>query len=229
MRIFIICLSLFLLPLIANAQDQGVLSISSEGSVELPADIIQFNINLNAEADSPQKAYELHKEREKVLVQLLEKYDVEEKDIHFEPVSISKSGQSGRYSEEEPAYQTRQMVTLKLSDFGVYEQIQVTLIQENFDNFSGQFLSSKAEQGKDNALQKAIRTAKEKARLIAEEAGIKLGSITGINYSHNQYEPVFARSKDVMAMGSSESQLLKYDQVVTITANISINFAIMQK
>lgn len=228
MRTFIICLSLFLLPIISSAQDKGLLTISSEGSVELPADMLQFTINLNAEADSPQEAYNLHKEREKVLVQLLDKYEISEEDIHFEPISISKSGRVSRNSNNEPVFQTRQLVSLTLTDFDIYEEMQVTLIEENFDNFSGNFMATDAETGKDQALRRAIQSAKEKAQIIAKAAGIKLGSITGIDYSHNQYQPVSARSRDRMMMGNSENQLMKYDQVVTITANISINFAIMR-
>lgn len=229
MRYLIICLSILLVPIISFAQDKGVLTITSEGSVDLPADIIQFNINLNAEADTPQRAYELHQEREKVLVQLLDKYDINEEDIHFEPISISKSGRVNRHSgDEEPTYQTRQAVSLKLTDFEIYEEMQVTLIEENFDNFNGNFMSTRAESGKDKALKKAIQAAKQKAKIIANEAGIKLGSITGIDYSHNEHRPVYARSQDTMAMESSGGQLTKYDQVVTVTANISINFAIMR-
>jgi uncharacterized protein YggE len=228
MRTFIICLSLFLLPIISSAQDKGLLTISSEGTVEIPADIIRFTINLNAEADSPQDAYNLHKERENVLVQLLDKYEISEEDIHFEPISISKSGRVNRLSNNEPSYKTRQLVSLTLTDFDIYEEMQVTLIEENFDNFSGSFMSTDAESGKDKALRKAIQAAKEKAQIIAKEAGIKLGSITGINYSHGQHRPVYAQSRDLSFSEGSGGQLMKYDQIITITANISINFAIMR-
>ncbi|NGP76016.1 SIMPL domain-containing protein [Balneolaceae bacterium YR4-1] len=228
MRSYWLLLVLFLIPFTLKAQDRGVITISSEGSVELPADIIQFTVNLNAEGDSPQKAYNLHKEREKVLVQLLDKYAVEEEDINFEPVSVSKTNLGRPYTKEESVYQTRQMVSLRLSDFDVYEKIQISLIEQDFDNFSGNFLSTKAGEGKDTALQRAIRAAKEKAAIIAQEAGIKIGRIVGIDYSHRQIGPVYARSQEMLSVQSSDSQLMKYDQVVTVTANITIKFQIIR-
>lgn len=228
MRYAIIFFTLLLISHSLSAQQSNVLSVSSKGSVDLPANVIQFNISLNAEADSPQKAYNLHKQREKILVQLLDKYEIEEKDIHFNPVSVSKIWRNNRYpdSKQEPGYQTQQSVSLRLTDFDIYEKMQVTLIEENFDSFSGNFLSSEAEQGKNKALQKAIQTAKEKAVVIAKEAGVKLGSIVHINYNSNQIGPVYARTK-TMAFESDTHQLMKYDQTVTITANISIDFEIV--
>src|SRR6056297_2425427 len=228
MRSLTLLFSFLLISFSINAQDPGFLTISSEGSVELPADVIQFNVNVNAEGDTPQKAYNLHKQREEALVRLLEKYDIEEKNIRFEPVAISKTNAGRSYNKEEAVYQTRQNVSLTLSDFEVYEQIQITLIDEGFDNFSGNFLSTEAEKGKDRALRRAISNAKEKASLIADESGVKMGSIVAIDYSHRQIGPAYARSNDMIAVQASENRLMKYDQVVRVMADITIKFEIMR-
>ena len=228
MRSLTLLFSFLLISFSINAQDPGFLTISSEGSVELPADVIQFNVNVNAEGNTPQKAYNLHKQREEALVRLLEKYDIEEKNIRFEPVAISKTNAGRPYNKEEAIYQTRQNVSLTLSDFEVYEQIQITLIEEGFDNFSGNFLSTEAEKGKDRALRRAISNAKEKARLIADESGVKMGNIVAIDYSHRQIGPAYARSNDMIAVQASENRLMKYDQVVTVMADITIKFEIMK-
>ena len=228
MRSLTLLFSFLLISFSINAQDPGFLTISSEGSVELPADVIQFNVNVNAEGDTPQKAYNLHKQQEEALVRLLEKYDIEEENIRFEPVAISKTNAGRSYNKEEAVYQTRQNVSLTLSDFEVYEQIQITLIEEGFDNFSGNFLSTEAEKGKDRALRRAISNAKEKARLIADESGVKMGSIVAIDYSHRQIGPAYARSNDMIAVQASENRLMKYDQVVTVMADITIKFEIIK-
>lgn len=226
MRQVIFLFSFLMLSLPTFAQQIPTMTISAEGSVELPADIIRFDINLNAEAEAPQEAYNLHKKREDVLVSLLNKHDIEEDEIRFEPISISKSNSGPHYSEQETRYQTRQAVSLKLTDFEIYEELQVALIEAGFDNFSGSFSSTELENGKDRALQKAIETAREKADLIARESGVTLGSISGINYSHGQDRPVYARSSDMMMLESSGGQLTQFDQVVTVTANITIEFEI---
>lgn len=226
MRHLIYLFSILLLSSPLFAQQTPKITVSAEGSVELPADIIRFDINLNAESEEPQKAYNLHKEREDVLVQLLNRYEIEEEDIRFEPISISKSNSGPRYSEQETRYQTRQAVSLKLTDFEIYEKLQVALIEAGFDSFSGSFSSTQSEEGKDRALQEAIATVKEKASLIAGEAGITLGSISGINYNHSQDRPVYARSRDLATFESSGGELMNFDQVVTVTTNITMEFEI---
>jgi uncharacterized protein YggE len=225
MNYLIVLLSLLFFTGNTDPEDH-VLSISVEEQVEMPADIIQFNINLNAEAETPQAAYQLHNKREEVLVNLLEKYDIAEEDIIYQPISIHKTNDYRREENEKTTYQTRQSVSLTIKDFKIYEQIQIGLIENGFDTFSGLFMSTKAELGKKQALKKAIQAAKEKAQLIAEEAGLQLGDILRINYSEHQYRP-YPRANGYVAL-SETVQLTQYEQTVTFSALVSIDFELVK-
>jgi uncharacterized protein YggE len=90
MRYFLISLILLLLPFTVLGQENDIITISSQGSVNLPADIIRFTININADENTPEKAYNLHKKKEAVLVDLLKKFEIKEENINFEPISVSK-------------------------------------------------------------------------------------------------------------------------------------------
>lgn len=222
-------LSFLLFTQPAIAQDVSSISVNTQGEVELPADIIQFNINLNARADSPQKAYELHKKREDVLVDLLKKYQIKEDDIRFQPVSIHKNYQNNYQQDEktEVSYQTNQRVNLKLTDFEVYEKTQVTLIENDFDSFSGHFMSTAQEKGKDDALRKAIREARRKAGIIAEEAGVKLGPVRKINYGDFQVFMPYQREAAALKM-AGQANLMEFEQTVVVRANITMEFYIKE-
>lgn len=231
MRYLLTLLSFCLIVPFAQAQQSqdNVISVTASGEVELPADIIQFNINLNAEADTPQQAYDLHKEREKVLVQLLDKYEIKEDNIRFQPISIQKRYQdeyvSGQGRERKEVFQTNQQVSLNLKDFEVYEKIQVTLIENSFDQFNGNFLSSDQSEGEDEALRQAMKEAQQKADIIAQEANIEIGGIKSINYHENQYYP--SRQMETMAMKAADSQsLMKYEQTVVLQASVTIQYLI---
>lgn len=222
-------LFLFLLLFVAQTgiTQDNLISISTYGIVELPADIIQFNINLNAEADSPEKVYELHKKREKVLVRALGKHQIREEDIRFQPIAIQKvrTGQYNSPGNEIALYRTDQQVSLRMSDFGAYEQIQITLIKNGFDSFNGSFSSSELEEGQDEALRKAVRNAREKAELIANEAGEKLGSIKQIRYGQKQMYPVSQAESRAM-MTSDQPGLMDFEQSVIVRAEVDIDFYI---
>lgn len=219
-------LSLLFVSQSTDPQPPG-LSITSTAEVELPADQIQFNINVNAEAETPQEAYDLHQQREKALVQLLDQYNISEEDIGYEPIAIAKNQNYNRGEKQETTYQTRQMVYVTLRDFSIYEKIQIGLIEAGFDNFSGQFTSTEFEEGKEKALRKAIEKAKSRAEIIAEETGINLGAITNINYNYEQAQP-YARETLQMKAQSDSGSLLKYNQTITVSASISMEFAILQ-
>ena len=224
MNYLIILLSMLFLTQ-STEPDPKVMSISAEGQVELTADIIQFNINLNAMAEKPQKAYEMHKQREKALVKLLKEYNIQEKEIRYQPISISRINNYPRNDTVGTRFQTNQSVSLKLDDFDIYEKIQIGLIENDFDSFSGQFSSSESKQGEDEALRKAIQIAKEKAGLIAKETGVTLGEVHHINYSHNVSNPMHRRSA-AMEMQTGSDQLMQFEPTVTVSAMVSIGFEI---
>ncbi|PAU93089.1 SIMPL domain-containing protein [Aliifodinibius salipaludis] len=219
MRYFIILISCICIT--ATTQAQNVISINATAEVLVPADKIAFQINLNAEGDTPQEAYNLHKEREKVLVQELKKHDIKEEDLTFEPISINKTYNGSYRNEENKRIQTRQNVIVTLKNFDIYEEIQITLIENNFDEFSGNFTSSEAEEGENEALKEALKIAREKAEIIANETGVTITGIKNISHSYNSRPP---RPMMEMTSAKSSDSLLEFDQSVSVSANVSVTY-----
>lgn len=157
---------------------QSTISINASAEAEVPADRISLHIQMNAEADTPRKAFEQHKEKEETLADLLKKHEIPEKNIHFDPISIHKRFvMDQREQEQKTKIVTNQRVKLVMNDFDKYAEIQVSLIENGFNEFNGRFLSSEIKKGENEVLKKAISTARKKAELIAGETG---GSINGI-------------------------------------------------
>jgi uncharacterized protein YggE len=206
------------------------LALTVKGTVKLPADRIIFDINVNAEGSSPQKAYQLHKKREKALVNLLEKYNIKDKNIRYQPISISRQQRRIDSHKDSTIYTTRQQVNLTLSNFDTFEKIQIGLIQHNFDQFSSNFTSSKLEKGKDEALQAAIKKAKHKAHLIVKAAGVALGPIIQIQYQQvHVFTPQASRAmKFNAAKQVGSSSLLKYKRMIAVSATITIHYTLQK-
>lgn len=220
MRYFIILVSFICITTVTQAQNE--LSINASAEVLVPADKITFHINLNAEGDNPQETYELHKEREKVLVKQLKKHDIKEEDLKFDPISINKTYNGNRHSNEEKRIQTRQSVILTLDDFDIYEEIQITLIENDFDEFSGNFTSSESKKGEDEALRKALQQARAKAEIIVEESGLTIKGIKSINHSSSSRPP--RPMMEMTASKASDGNLLEFDQSVSVSANVSVTY-----
>ncbi|WP_349353358.1 SIMPL domain-containing protein [Gracilimonas sp. BCB1] len=205
-----------------NQTDERTITINMSASEMLPADLIIFNVNINAEADSPEEAFQIHKERESLLAELLKKYDIKEDNINYEPIRMNK-----RYrNDDRMTTATNQSVSLTFSDFSIYEKIQVTLIENGFDSFNGRFSSTEISQGKEKALISAIEAAKKRAELIAKTSGTSLGPVQHINYSDHQIG--MPRQSDVMELQAmkSDASMMDFGQSVSVTANINISFSI---
>lgn len=205
----------------AGSMQAQEISIHSSAKVNVPADKVVFNIQLNAESETPQKAYKLHHKREKVLVDQLKKHDIKEKDIHFEPISIHRIYPNRNSKADQKRVKTNQKVSVTFDDFDLYEQIQLTLIQHNFDEFDGNFTSTKSKKAKDQALQKALKQSREKAGIIAKQSDLIITGIKTINYSHNQGSP---RPVQMQMRAKSSDSLFQFDQTLSISANISVTY-----
>jgi len=226
-RLFTLSVFLFGMGCATQAQqivtNQEKISINMTASESIEADVIVFNININAEGDTPRNAFSLHKERETVLANLLKKFDINEEDINFQPIRINKRYTNNGKSQLSA---TSQQVSVTFTDFEIYEDIQLTLIENNFDSFNGNFSSTKMEEGKEKALLSAIEAAKQKAEIIAKVSGVTLGNVINISYSdYVVTRPKSYARTEMMTMDASSS-MMDFAQTVSITANVSIEFAI---
>lgn len=208
---------------------ERTITINMSSSELLPADLIIFNVNINAEGETPQQAYDLHQDRESLLAGLLQDLDINEEDINYEPVRMNRRQVSGsRFNNEEIQYvtSTNQSVSLTFEDFSLYEKIQLTLIENGFDSFNGEFSSTKITEGKENALVKAIEAAKKRAELIAKTSGVTLGEVSSINYSDHEIGVPRKTEMFEMRAASDTASMMDFGQTVSITANVNISFSI---
>ena len=200
---------------------ERTISISMTASELLPADLITFNVTINAEANTPQDGFAIHQERESVLARLLKKHDIKESDIHFQPVSMRK-----RYNNDRDNYRTTtsQQVSVSFSDFSNFEVIQMSLIEHGFDQFNGSFSSTKMSEGKDAALVTAIEAARQKAELIAKTSGDSLGKVKSITYGDYVVSSRMMNMEFDGMMEMKRSSMMEFDQSVKVSANISMVF-----
>jgi len=227
--IYLTALFLLCIGFSASAQsidlENGLIHISMSATEYVPADRIVFNININAEERTPRQAFRKHKEQETLLASLLQEFEIEDEDIRFQPIRIDKTYRNNRNDQQS---RTNQQVSVTFSDFSMYEEIQLTLIENSFDSFNGTFTSSEVSAAKEKALMSAIELAKNRAQLIANASGVELGDVFQITYSEHTAQPYQAsRMESVMVVADAGApSMMDFDQVVAVTANISIQFRI---
>jgi uncharacterized protein YggE len=189
---------------------------------QVPADMLVFTININAEGETPREVYELHKQRESLLAKLLKDMEVKDEEISFQPVSFSTRSQ-GRNTD--PVSVSNQQVTVRFTDFDLYEELQITLISNGFDQLRAQFSSTEIQAAKQQALADAIAEAKKKAEFIAKESGVELGEVLTMNYSDQVMQPYKRSMDEVVVSGySSAPSMMDFSPTLSVGASISITF-----
>lgn len=195
----------------------SVITVSAEGEAFYPADIIILQISMQAIADSPGSAFEKHKQLEETVIDLINGFGIRDTSIVFEPFRINRTRNNQEFE-----YRTNQMVQLTLRNFDIYEEIQVTLIENGFDNFQATFQSSENEKGDRESLANALETANRKAELIASELGLEIRNAASVDYSESGPSYPVLRAESMRAAGPPS--LMNVSQMVKFTSRVNIQF-----
>jgi uncharacterized protein len=153
--------------------------VIGKAEIEIPADRAVFRIKLSfKDAENVKKAFALHKEAEGKLVYFLRDLKIPNENIEYTLINIGK-----KYSyDDEPDpkktfYVTNQTVYITLDSIKIYADFMLRLISSGFSDVETYFISSKADDFHGQLIEKAIEMATQKAQVMANKAGRKLGKI----------------------------------------------------
>jgi uncharacterized protein len=195
--------------------------IDATGEHHAPADRIFFHINLTRFHENAQTAFEEHKQLERYLTDMLLDEGFDRDQITANPVSIS----SRRY-QNESGYETRQSVTIQLEDITEFEQMQVTLIRNGFDNFSGRFSTSQEKEAREQALKNAVEQARRSAEILAQASGMRVGAVQSIEYT-STHGPVYREMAQMARADVSDGGMLQFQTTIPVQENIRVRFELI--
>jgi uncharacterized protein YggE len=197
------------------------ITISASGEAVVPADIAYLTINIGVSNPDAERAFELHKERESFLANLLTEMDFEDENISYEPISIRPD----RQRDGAIHTATNQRIRLELENFEQLSELQIELISNEFDNFSGSLASSQIERANRRALRQAIANARADAELLAEAAGKTIDQVLWIEHSSDRgYRPPVAFESAQLRTADYGPSLGDFSQTITVQKNIQIRF-----
>ncbi|RAJ94146.1 hypothetical protein LX87_04030 [Larkinella arboricola] len=207
--------------------------VLGDAELELPADQVRVVVNLQySDPTDAKKAYNAHQAAEKQLVTLLKDYQINEKDIRYTLLQVQKN-QNDVYptGERRQEIVTMQQVIFELNKPERYPALQLALINAGFNRFQATYHSTKEEQSKNLALEKAIEAAREKAVVMAKAAGRTLGTVLSVRDTE-ETDPVFQKrfgagysyGSALYASARAEGNLLDIPQTIRIPAQVKVTF-----
>ena len=220
-------------------QPANTISVSGKGEVSAVSDIATLNINLNKEGKTAKEAQDLLNESITKTLKYLKDQKIADKDIKSE-----YGGLNPKYSyEPQPAcfnypcptnnpkiigYTATQSITIKVRVVDSASEIRTGLATIGVTDISGPTFSIDNEDKiKVDARAIAIKDAREKAQVLADELGVKLGKVVTFSENNGGGYPMYA-AKAVMSdsLNSAAPAPVLPKGENKITSDVSITYEI---
>lgn len=205
---------------------QEKIQVTAEAEIELPADQVLLQIQLNyRDYDNVKTAFDQHKAAEAKLLKLIKDLKLSSSDVEFSLLSFNRQMEYEANSKMREYFVTQQTVTLRLQDIKAYPDVVIRLVNGGFSNVSTGFTSSKLKDFPEELLQKAVAQAKKKAEVIAKAADRKLGFVTYVTDTAKS-DPVF-RAEMAYAKASDSGNLSsEIPQTVKRSLSLEVTFTL---
>lgn len=209
-----------------QAEKSESITISSSGEAIVPADMAILSVTISVTNEDAEHAFDLHKERESFLANLLTDLELPDEKISYQPISIRPNRQRDGATHTS----TSQNVTIELDNFDQLSEIQLKLISNEFDNFSGSLASTQMQEGAEEALKKAVENARADAEILAEASGKQLGDVLWIDHtSDGLYRPAKLSESVRLQTADYGPSLGDFSQTISIQKRIQIKFELLDE
>jgi uncharacterized protein len=184
-KALLLAMGFTLLAAAVAAADDDKRSISVTGTVEtkVAPDQIVWRISLSATDTNLAKAKARSDEQVKSVVALRDKLHIAEGDLETGTMSVSRDyerdarGQRGNFK----GFVVSRSVTIRERDLKRFDEFLDTLVASTEMEVYFNYESSRQREVRAETRLKALQTAKEKAKVMAQALGAKLGPVLSIN------------------------------------------------
>jgi hypothetical protein len=192
-------------------------SVTGSGTVYAKADIANLEIGLKSGVKKT--ALEASNESSKkmsAIIETVKSLGVEEKDIKTSGYSLSPSyNWTNARGQELIGYEVNQNISLKIRDLGKIGEIISKTTEKGANQIGGvNFTIDDEYELRNQARELAIEKAKEKAMLIAEQSGMKLGEVKSVYENDNRsITPVAYSNAKMMNMAGGVSEEIVIQEI----------------
>lgn len=222
-----------------RAMDQNFITVSGEGKATAIPDIATIGYTVRAEAKDVATAQAQLTEQSNAVITALRAAGIDEKDIKTESYTSNPKYEWDRTlcinsycpptNQTIVGYEIAQSVSVKVRDINMAGDIVALLGAQKVESMYGPNFS--VDDDKDvnaDARAQAINDAKAKAKVLADQLGVRLGKIVDFSENGDGYMPMY---KGGVAMDSVAVQASPVPPVLptgenTVTSNVTITYRI---
>jgi uncharacterized protein YggE len=167
------------------SEPSGGITVTGTGTVQSVPDQAQFSLGVQTDGPTAREALAANSERMRTVLAALFAAGVAKGDVQTQDVSVSKSYPGDGYSADNS-------VSVTIRELAKAGSILDAASNAGANDVYGPTLTRSDQDGLEaKALQAAVRNARAKARILADAAGVRLGSVTAITEGGNEPMPVY--------------------------------------
>ena len=167
------------------SEPSGGITVTGTGTVQSVPDQAQFSLGVQTDGPTAREALAANSERMRTVLAALFAAGVAKGDVQTQDVSVSKSYPGDGYSADNS-------VSVTIRELAKAGSILDAASNAGANDVYGPTLTRSDQDGLEaKALQAAVANARAKARVLAEAAGVRLGSVTAITEGGNEPMPVY--------------------------------------
>lgn len=203
------------------------LRVQASAEVQVPPNRVTITVGVSAQnANLKQGAETLQKTTAQIL-QFCRQWNIKEKNLQTQNVSVYPQ-YPGEYSpkQTQTLYRLNQTLSVTLEDLARYDKILYGLLQNGANQIeSVEFYSSQEAKYRQNALRQAVKKAREKAELLAQEAGVKLGKVLTLEEENSSFG-AFANARQNFFAADSGAQNTLAPGLISVQAKVGVVYQI---
>jgi len=202
---------------------QNTISVTGKGEIFIKPDIAKISVSVEKEAVSIADVQKQATDAINKIVEFLKSSGIEDKDIKTTNYSIYPRYDYLRTGQVFRGYVVSQTLDVKIRKIDDAGKILAGATSAGANQIGGvSFTVDNEEAVKQEARQKAIADAKEKARQLAKDLGIKIGRLTNFSESGNgDIIMPYAMKSETLGTGGPEPEIPSGENKVTVTVNLT--------
>ena len=211
-------------------KEKSSITVKGKGTVKVVPDIASFYLTVEEHAKTQQEASDKLAKKVNKIMDLLRSKGIDEKDIKTENYSLSPKYYWEDGKRKQDGYTASERIKVKVRDKSKASSIIAGISEIGVSYISSlSFEVDDLESYREKARKKAIEDAKRKAKLLAEQLGVKLGKLLSYSEVNGGYRksPIYYATKSVMlesADNVTPPELPSGENEITV--NVSLTYEI---
>jgi uncharacterized protein YggE len=216
---------------LGNQYPTRTVNVSASGKATVRPDVALVSFSVVNEGTSTQAITDENNQRVNRVISYLKEQGIAEEDIKttgysLQPVYTQPTMYSSGFAPSIARYSLTQTVQAKVRDFSKVSAIMGEVVSMGVNRLNNiSFIVDDQEKYLAEARAEAFKKAAEKAEIMAEQSGIKLGKVVSVNeYGGPQPYPYYDKVSAVAGMGGAEQRIAAPDiQPGTSELEVQVN------